>query len=115
AYALSTVLLPAAYFAAGKFGLSLASVHTNVSPVWPPTGIALAAVLLLGYRTWPAILIGAFLANLPTVSWSVAAVIAIGNTAEALAMVSVLRLVDFRESLDRVVDLVKFVVAAVVC
>jgi PAS domain S-box-containing protein len=116
-YLLTLALVAGAYFVAAWFGLSLASVHTNVSPVWPPTGIALAAVLLLGYRTWPAILIGAFLANLLTtpVPLPIAAAIAFGNTAEALAMGSLLRLVDFRESLDRVVDVVKFVVAAVVC
>src|SRR5215210_6996758 len=80
-YGLSIVVLAAAYFAAGKFGLSLASVHTNVSPVWPPTGIALAAVLLLGYRVWPGIFLGALLTNLFTpVSILAASGIAIGNT-----------------------------------
>ena len=51
-YILSLVLLAGGYFAAAKFGLSLASVHTNVSPVWPPTGIAIAAVLLLVCREY---------------------------------------------------------------
>ena len=72
------------YFAAAECGLSLASVHTNVSPVWPPTGIAIAALLLLGYRVAPGILLGAFLANLKTdVTITTAAVIGLGNTAEA--------------------------------
>src|SRR6478736_3920662 len=56
----------AAYFVAGKFGLTLASVHTNVSPVWPPTGLALAAVLLFGIRVWPGVFLGALLVNLTT-------------------------------------------------
>src|SRR5688572_14521026 len=69
-YMLSIVLLAGVYFAAGKFGLSLASVHTNVSPVWPPTGIALAAILILGYRVWPGIFLGALLINLlPPCRW----------------------------------------------
>ena len=53
----------AVYLAAAKLGLSLAFLHSNVSPVWPPTGIAIAAVLWLGYRVLPGILAGAFLAT----------------------------------------------------
>ena len=69
-----------------KFGLHLASLHASASPVWPPAGIALAAILLLGYRAWPAIFVGAFLVNLTTagdIATSVA--IATGNTLEAVA------------------------------
>jgi integral membrane sensor domain MASE1 len=51
------------YFALAKVGLSLAIIHTNVSPVWPPTGFAIAAVVILGYRVWPGILLGALAAN----------------------------------------------------
>ena len=73
------------YFIAGKFGLMLASLHVSASPVWPPAGIALGALLLLGYRAWPAIFIGAFFVNVTTagnVATSLA--IASGNTLEAL-------------------------------
>jgi TolB-like protein/integral membrane sensor domain MASE1/class 3 adenylate cyclase/Flp pilus assembly protein TadD len=78
-------ILTVIYFIAGKLGLTLASLHANASPVWPPAGIALAALLLLGYRAWPAIFVGAFLVNLTTagnVATSLA--IATGNTLEAL-------------------------------
>ncbi len=78
-------ILTVIYFIAGKLGLTLASLHANASPVWPPAGIALAALLLLGYRAWPAIFVGAFLVNLTTagnVATSLA--IATGNTVEAL-------------------------------
>src|SRR5437762_7122422 len=78
-------LLTLVYFIAGKFGLMLASLHASASPVWPPAGIALAALLLLGYRAWPAIFVGAFLVNVTTagnVATSLA--IATGNTLEAL-------------------------------
>src|SRR5712692_11216248 len=51
------------YFVAGKLSLQLAFVNASASPVWPPAGIALAALLLLGYRVWPAIFIGAFFVN----------------------------------------------------
>src|SRR5262245_64982221 len=60
------VLLALVYFAAGKLGLSLAVVHPSATAVWPPSGIALAALLVLGYRVWPGILLGAFLVNITT-------------------------------------------------
>src|SRR6266702_4698045 len=65
-------LLAIAYIIAGKLGLMLASLHASASPVWPPAGIALAAMLLFGYRVWPAILVGAFLVNLLILLWSAA-------------------------------------------
>src|SRR5881392_3140915 len=78
-------LLTLVYFIAGKFGLMLASLHASASPVWPPAGIALAVLLLLGYRAWPAIFVGAFLVNVTTagnVATSLA--VASGNTLEAM-------------------------------
>src|SRR5438046_10281597 len=77
-------ILTAVYFIAGKLGLMLASLHASASPVWPAAGIALGALLVLGYRVWPAIFVGAFLVNLTTagnVATSLA--IACGNTLEA--------------------------------
>jgi len=78
-------LLTLVYFIAGKFGLMLASLHASASPVWPPAGIALAALIVLGYRAWPAIFVGAFLVNVTTagnVATSLA--VASGNTLEAM-------------------------------
>jgi serine/threonine-protein kinase len=78
-------ILAVIYFIAGKLGLMLASLHASASPVWPPAGIALAAFLLLGYRAWPAIFIGAFLVNVTTAgNVATSFAIAIGNTLEAL-------------------------------
>src|SRR5881296_2463978 len=83
--ALSILGLAAAYFVAGKFGLSLALVNTSTTAVWPPTGIALAALLLLGLRVWPGIAIGAFLVNMTTTADLASSVgIALGNTLEAI-------------------------------
>ena len=63
----------------------LASVHPSATPIWPPTGFALAAVLLFGYRIWPAIFLAAFLANATTAgSIYTSAAIAAGNTLEAV-------------------------------
>src|SRR5215470_15886332 len=79
----SILVLAAVYFCAGRFGLSLAVVHPSASPVWPPTGIAQAALLLLGYRFWPGIFLGAFLVNLfPPGNPFTALGIATGNTLE---------------------------------
>lgn len=105
-----------AYFLAAELGLSLASVHTNVSPVWPPTGIAIAALLIFGRGLWPAILLGALAANLWTeVSFPVALGIACGNTLEALAAVYLLSFrSQFDYSFDSIRNVLKFVLIAVV-
>lgn len=80
------VFLVVAYFAAGKVGLSFAALNASASAVWPPTGIALAACLILGARAWPAVLAGAFLVNVTTTgNLFSSAVIAGGNTLEAVA------------------------------
>jgi diguanylate cyclase (GGDEF)-like protein len=73
------------YFVAGKLGLKLASVHASATAVWPCTGIALAALLIFGYRVWPAILAGAFLVNLTTAGSVATSIgIAVGNTLEGI-------------------------------
>jgi PAS domain S-box-containing protein len=74
-----------AYFALAKFGLGLASLHPSASPIWPPSGLALAAFMLWGTRVLPAIWAGAFLANATTsvTIWTSMA-IATGNSLEAL-------------------------------
>ncbi|HMJ86657.1 MAG TPA: MASE1 domain-containing protein, partial [Vicinamibacterales bacterium] len=79
------LLLASLYLLAGKLGLALAFVHANATAVWPPTGIALAAILILGPRAWPGIFVGAFLVNQTTAGslWTSLA-IAVGNTLEAL-------------------------------
>jgi TolB-like protein/integral membrane sensor domain MASE1/class 3 adenylate cyclase/Tfp pilus assembly protein PilF len=78
-------ILAVIYFIAGKLGLMLASLHASASPVWPPAGIALAGLLLLGYRAWPGIFIGAFLVNVMTAgNVATSFAIATGNTLEAL-------------------------------
>ena len=82
-YPLSLAGVFGLYLLAGKLGLSLASVHASVSPVWPPTGIAVAAFLTLGYRVWPAIIAGAFVVNFGIASsLPTSAAIALGNTLE---------------------------------
>lgn len=78
--------LTVVYFVAGRLGLGLASVHASATAIWPCTGIALAAFLILGYRVWPAILAGAFLVNITTAgSLATSLGIATGNTLEGIA------------------------------
>ncbi|HTB85109.1 MAG TPA: PAS domain S-box protein [Candidatus Sulfotelmatobacter sp.] len=82
----------AVYFYAGMFGLSLVFAKESVSAVWPPTGIALAATLIWGYRFWPAIFIGSFLVNNATnCAWVTSLGVATGDTLEALVAAGLLR------------------------
>jgi signal transduction histidine kinase len=84
-YPLILAALFGLYVVAGKLGLSLAFVHASASPVWPPTGVALAALLTVGYRVWPAIFAGAFIVNATTMgSVATSLAIATGNTLEGL-------------------------------
>jgi PAS domain S-box-containing protein len=77
--------LAAVYFMLAKGGLALASLNPSASPVWAPSGFALAAVLLWGYSVWPAVFAGAFLINLDTSGSAYSSLaIAFGNTAEAV-------------------------------
>jgi signal transduction histidine kinase len=108
------VLLAVSYFLAAKLGLMLAIVHASATAVWPPTGIALAGLLLLGSRAWPAVAIAAFLANITTLG-SVASClgIAAGNTLEALvAAALVRRFASGSEAFDRAMDTFRFVLLA---
>jgi signal transduction histidine kinase/CheY-like chemotaxis protein len=78
-------VLTLVYFIAGKLGLMLAFYHRSASPVWPPAGIALAALLVVGYRVWPAIFIGALLVNATTAGNLLTSLgIATGNTLETI-------------------------------
>src|SRR5215469_4475121 len=55
-----------AYFLLAKFGLALASINPSASPIWPPTGFALAIAILVGNRAGPPVFLAAFLANVTT-------------------------------------------------
>jgi PAS domain S-box-containing protein len=103
--------IAAIYFLAAKLGLRLAFVNASASPVWPPTGIAIAALLLLGHRVWPGILLGAFLANLTTAgNLATSAGIAVGNTLEGLsAAFLVRRFAAGARCFERPADIFRFV------
>jgi integral membrane sensor domain MASE1 len=107
-------VLAAAYYGAAKLGLSFAFETASVTAVWPPTGLALAALVLGGYRFWPGVAIGALLAN----SWTGIPLVATiglscGNTLEALAGAFLLhRVAHFRPSIERVRDVLALVALA---
>lgn len=96
-------IVTAAYYGSAKLGLSLAFESSSVTAIWPPTGLALAAILIWGYRMWPAIALGAFLANITTAETPLGVALGItgGNTLEAVAGAYLLYRVGFRQSLER--------------
>ena len=108
------LLVAGAYYGAAKLGLSFAFETPSVTAIWPPTGLALAAVVLWGYRVWPGVALGAFLANAWTGVPLLATVgITCGNTLEALAgAFLLLRVADFRPSLERGRDVLALVILA---
>lgn len=98
----SLLLVGAAYYLGARLGLSLSLVKDNVTPLWPPTGIALAAFLLLGRAMWPAVAVAAFAVNLPIGAGPLpAAATAVGNTLAPLVAAILLLRVGFRRQLDR--------------
>jgi signal transduction histidine kinase/ActR/RegA family two-component response regulator len=103
------------YFIVGKLCLTLAFVNASASPVWPPAGLALAALLVLGYRVWPAIFIGALFVNITTAgTWATSLCIAGGNTLEALCGAWLInRYAKGAGVFERVADVFKFSTAAI--
>lgn len=117
------LLVAVVYYAAARLGLLLAFEHTNASPVWPPSGIAFAAMLLCGYRIWPGIFLGAFFSNLivflahfshePGTVALVSCAIGIGNTLEAVIGTFLLRrLTAYSNPFLKIADVFKFLVTA---
>ena len=74
------LVLGVLYYAAARLGLRLAIVEDNITPLWPPTGLALVAFLRYGRRLWPGVAIAAFLVNLPITNVPAAVLTAAGNT-----------------------------------
>lgn len=108
------VALAAAYLAAARLGLKVATVGRSVTLVWPPTGISLAALFLLGRRYWPGVALGAFLVNALTPGVPVPAALgmAAGNTLEAVIAVTALHWLGMNRTLGRMRDVLALVGAA---
>ncbi|MFC9247639.1 MASE1 domain-containing protein [Streptomyces sp. NPDC057136] len=103
--ALTILAVAVLYYATARLGLLQQLVRDQVTPLWPPTGIALAALLLFGLRIWPGIAVGALVVNIsigPTTA-SVLAIVA-GNTLAPVCSYLLLRRTGFHNDLDRLRD-----------
>ena len=105
-----------AYFVAGRLGLASPFTNGNISPVWPASGIAVAALLICGIRTWPAIFIGAFFTNyLSPIPHTAAVGLAFGNTLEALTAALLLqRVAGFEINVSRLRDVLSLIALAAI-
>jgi len=115
-FVIALILLAAIYTTAARAGLVLDAIAGFATLVWAPTGISIAALLLFGFRLWPAIFVGAFVANSLTGASVLAALgIACGNTLEAVVATAILsRTPGFRLGLDRLEDVARFIVLGAV-
>lgn len=102
------------YLLAGKLGLSVAFGNSSASAIWPPTGIALASIIIFGNRVIPAIFLGAFLVNVTTTGVILTSLgIALGNTLEGiLGAFLVNRFCNGIKAFDTVLSIFKFIILA---
>jgi integral membrane sensor domain MASE1 len=107
------LIVAVVYYAVAKVGLQLAVVRDQVTPLWPPTGVALACLVLRGLGCWPGIAIGAFLANV-AMGPSFLGVVAItaGDTLAPVCACLLLARVGFRADLKRLKDVLALVFLA---
>jgi PAS domain S-box-containing protein len=103
------LVVAAVYFVAAKLSLRVALVERNVTPVWPPTGVAVVAMIAFGRGIWPGITLGAFAVNAGISPIPAALGIAAGNTLAPLVAVTLLAGVGFRPQMDRLRDAVALV------
>ena len=115
-YVLQLAFVFALYFGAGKLGLAVPFTSSNVSPIWPAAGVAVAAVLIWGIQIAPAIAFAAFLVNFLTPVPTFASIaIGLGNASSAVIAGYFLKHVaDFETSLPRLKDVLRLVVVAAV-
>jgi PAS domain S-box-containing protein len=115
-------IIATAYCVIGRLSLLLAIPPGYASAIWPPAGIALTGVLLCGFRVWPGIVLGSFLANIWTAidTTSVPALLASAGLTTSIGLGAALqallgaylvrRFVGFPSALDRDRDIAKFLV-----
>lgn len=113
-YTAQLIIIAAVYFLAGKLGLSHAFINPSATAIWPPTGVALATLLIWGPRAWPGIFVGAFFVNVTTTgSIPPSLGVATGNMLEALVGAFLLnRLANGTSAFDRPTDIFKFALLA---
>lgn len=123
-YLKSILIFAALYYVTGRLALLLAIPPGYAAAVWPASGIALAGILMSGYRLWPGIFLGSFFVNIGTsldatsafsIAKSLALTSSIGMGAAVQAMTGaflVRRFVGFPNPLDQEQDVLKFMALA---
>ncbi len=106
-------VIAVAYLITAQLTVSTLKLGVEASPLWPPAGVALAAVLLQGQRIWLGVALGAFFFCQSQVSWTIACGLAFGITLQAVLGAELLRRMSFRLSLERVQDVLQLVVLGV--
>ena len=103
------LVIAAVYYISSSLSLTLAFENANTSPIWPPTGIAIAALWHFGIRAWPGVFIGAFSivfsTGLPLIA---AASIGAGNTLEAITAAYLIQYYTQGNPLYKPSDVIKF-------
>ncbi|MFD0203005.1 MULTISPECIES: MASE1 domain-containing protein [Saccharothrix] len=103
-YAFHVALVAACYYAGARIGLLQALVNDQVTPLWPPTGVAVLALLMGGLRMWPGIALGAFAVNFTLAEVGSTVLITAGNTLGPVVAYLLLKKVGFRQEVDRTRD-----------
>ncbi|MBZ0275147.1 MAG: PAS domain S-box protein, partial [Anaerolineae bacterium] len=104
------VLLAGIYALSALIGLQFADTQSSVTLIWPPTGIALAGLLILGRESWPGIVLGTVITALLTpgqtpMAWPLIVVLAVSNALEAVVSLFLLRRLQFQSNLSRIRDI----------
>ena len=111
-YLAKVILVALAYFLGGKLAVSIPGVQLLGSSIWPPAGIAQAALLLLGIHYWPGVALGTFFFEIVGIKPSLILAIqaAFGATLQAVFAVALLRRLGFHSSLNRLKDVINFII-----
>jgi signal transduction histidine kinase len=112
-YGVEVAVVAGLYYGAARAGLHLAYLHGSVTALWPPVGVGMAALVILGPGVWPAIVIGDLLAADFSTPLGTVLGQTLGNTLEVVvAAVLFRRLADRRIALERVWDVLSLVACA---
>jgi signal transduction histidine kinase len=112
-YGVTVGVVAGLYYGAGRAGLHLAYLHGTVTALWPPVGVGVAALVILGPGLWPGIVLGDLLLADFSTPWGTIVGQTVGNTLEVLvAAVLFRRLTQNRIALERVLDVLAFVACA---
>ena len=91
-YLIKILAFAGLYHLTARLGLSMAYLQANTSPVWPPTGVSIAVLLLSGLSYWPGVSLGVFLGSIITGAPVLLALgMTVGNTLEAYLTVLFLK------------------------